>query len=128
MPIQSFIARKTSAGKAVLFAAAAIAGLIGAAFACGGVALIKVFFIDRGMAPSFRFIDAWVGWPEILAIMPWLVATAYLHSVMVQERARLLNPEPAKRNASARSPAMRPSGSAVKRSHVSGVKPLTGYR
>lgn len=30
MPIQSFIARKTSAGKAVLFAAAAIAGLIGA--------------------------------------------------------------------------------------------------
>ena len=50
---------------------AAIAGLIGAAVACGGVAMIKVFFIDRGMAPSFRFIDAWVGWPEILAVMPW---------------------------------------------------------
>jgi cell division transport system permease protein len=61
---------------------AAIAGLIGAAFACGGVAMIKVFFIDRGMAPSFRFIDAWVEWPEILAIMPWLLVAGVLMSAV----------------------------------------------
>ena len=61
---------------------AAIAGLIGAVVACGGVAMIKVFFIDRGMAPSFRFIDAWVGWPEILAIMPWLLVAGVLMSAV----------------------------------------------
>jgi cell division transport system permease protein len=58
----------------------AIAGLIGAVLAGTGVALIKAVLIDRVIAPNFLFIDAWVGWPEILGIVPWLLFAGVLLS------------------------------------------------
>lgn len=53
---------------------AAIAGLVGAIVACSGLALIKFWFIDRVMVPKFKFIEVWVGWPDIIGILPWLLA------------------------------------------------------
>jgi cell division transport system permease protein len=60
----------------------AIAGFVGAVLAGAGVALIKAILIDRVIAPSFLFIDAWVGWSDILVIVPWLLAAGVLMSAV----------------------------------------------
>jgi cell division transport system permease protein len=51
---------------------AAIAGLIGAILACGGVLLVKWMLIDGALAPGFRFV-AWVDWPDTWRILPLLL-------------------------------------------------------
>ncbi|HEX6234993.1 MAG TPA: permease-like cell division protein FtsX [Jiangellaceae bacterium] len=60
----------------------AIAGFVGAVLAGAGVALIKAILIDRVIAPSFLFIDAWVGWSDILVIVPWLLAAGVMMSAV----------------------------------------------
>jgi cell division transport system permease protein len=60
----------------------AIAGFFGAVLAGAGVALIKAILIDRVIAPSFLFIDAWVGWSDIFVIVPWLLAAGVLMSAV----------------------------------------------
>jgi cell division transport system permease protein len=60
---------------------AAIAGLIGAIFAAGGVLLIKLLFIDRVLAPAFQFV-AWVDWADTFAIVPWLLGVGVLLSAV----------------------------------------------
>lgn len=60
---------------------AAIAGLIGSVFAALGVVMIKALFVDQVLAPAFQFV-AWVGWPETLAIVPWLLAVGVLLSAV----------------------------------------------
>ncbi|MGH8773701.1 MAG: permease-like cell division protein FtsX [Jiangellaceae bacterium] len=52
---------------------AAIAGVIGAVLAVGGVVLVKALFIDEMLAPALRFV-AWVNWRDTLGITPWLLA------------------------------------------------------
>jgi cell division transport system permease protein len=51
---------------------AAIAGVIGALLAGGGIALIQALFVDGLLAPKFQFV-AWVDWPQTLRIMPVLI-------------------------------------------------------
>jgi cell division transport system permease protein len=53
---------------------AAIAGLIGAIMACGGVLLVKWLLIDGALAPGFRFV-AWVDWPDTWKILPVVLIT-----------------------------------------------------
>lgn len=60
---------------------AAIAGLMGAVFGAGCVLLIKWLLIDTFLAPDFQF-TAWVGWPDTLAILPWLLAGGVLLSAV----------------------------------------------
>lgn len=58
---------------------AAIAGLIGAIFAAGGVLLIKWLLVDGVLAEGFQF-TAWVGWSETMAIVPWLLIAGVVMS------------------------------------------------
>jgi cell division transport system permease protein len=60
---------------------AAIAGLIGAVFAAGGVLLIKLLFVDNVLAPAFQFV-AWVDWADTWAIVPWLLGVGVLLSAV----------------------------------------------
>lgn len=60
---------------------AAIAGLIGAVFAAGGVLLIKLLFVDQVLAPAFQFV-AWVDWSDTWAIVPWLLGVGVLLSAV----------------------------------------------
>lgn len=60
---------------------AAIAGLIGALFACLGVLSIKWLFVDHVLAPAFQFVS-WVGWPETLVILPYLLVGGVLLSAI----------------------------------------------
>jgi cell division transport system permease protein len=50
----------------------AIAGLIGAVFACVMVATGKYFLIDQFAAPNFRF-TTFIGWDAVLVLMPLLL-------------------------------------------------------
>jgi cell division transport system permease protein len=60
----------------------AIAGLLGAAFACGGVALLKAVLIDKVLAPTFTF-SPFVGWDQVLwPTVPALLAIGVLMSVL----------------------------------------------
>jgi cell division transport system permease protein len=54
-----------------------LAGLIGALFASGALVALKAFLIDARLKPTFAF-TAFVGWPEVLAIVPWLFLTGAL--------------------------------------------------
>ncbi len=60
---------------------AAIAGLIGAIFAAGGVLLIKQLLIDGVLAEGYRFTP-WVDWSEVWAIVPWLLGVGVLLSAV----------------------------------------------
>jgi cell division transport system permease protein len=51
---------------------AAIAGLIGAILACGGLALVKWLLIDGALVESLPF-TTWVDWPDTLRILPGLL-------------------------------------------------------
>ncbi len=54
-----------------------LAGLVGAAFASGALLALKEFLIDRQLRPTFAF-TAFVGWGDVLAILPILFATGAL--------------------------------------------------
>ncbi|MCU1622630.1 MAG: cell division transport system permease protein [Frankiales bacterium] len=49
----------------------ALAGSVGAAFACGFLVLAKVSFVDGVLAPSLTFTP-FIGWPEVVGTFPWL--------------------------------------------------------
>jgi cell division transport system permease protein len=49
----------------------ALAGAIGAAFACGLLALGKAFLIDQVLRPNLKF-TRWVDWADVFAIYPVL--------------------------------------------------------
>ncbi len=53
---------------------AAIAAAVGATIATGGLVLVKIFVIDRVLAPAFQF-TAFVGWEAVWAIVPILYIT-----------------------------------------------------
>ena len=54
-----------------------LAGLVGAAFASGALLALKEFLIDRQLRPTFEF-TAFVGWDDVLAILPVLFLTGAL--------------------------------------------------
>ena len=54
-----------------------LAGLVGAAFASGALLALKEFLIDRQLRPAFAF-TAFVGWDDVLAILPILFLTGAL--------------------------------------------------
>jgi len=54
-----------------------LAGLVGAAFASGALLALKEFLIDRQLRPTFAF-TAFVGWGDVLAILPVLFLTGAL--------------------------------------------------
>jgi cell division transport system permease protein len=54
-----------------------LAGLVGAIVASGALVALKVFAIDRGLRETFQF-TAFVGWNEVLAVLPWLFVTGIL--------------------------------------------------
>lgn len=60
---------------------AAVAGLIGAVLACGGVVLTKAWVIDSKLEP-LRFVETWVTWSETLAILPVLLIVGIALSAM----------------------------------------------
>lgn len=60
---------------------AAVAGLIGAILACGGVVLTKAWVIDTKLEP-LRFVETWVTWSETLAILPVLLIVGIALSAM----------------------------------------------
>ncbi len=54
-----------------------LAGLVGAGFAAGALVALKKFLIDDQLKPTFAF-TAFVGWEDVLAILPWLFLTGAL--------------------------------------------------
>jgi cell division transport system permease protein len=51
-----------------------LAGLVGAGFAAAALVAVKVVLVDGQLRPNFPVI-AFVGWGDVLAIMPWLFLT-----------------------------------------------------
>jgi len=51
-----------------------LAGLVGAGFAAGALVALKALLIDGQLRPTFRF-TAFVGWPDVLSVLPWLFVT-----------------------------------------------------
>ena len=56
-----------------------LAGLIGAGFAAGALVAVKAVLVDGQLRPNFPVI-AFVGWSDVLAILPWLFLTGMLLS------------------------------------------------
>jgi cell division transport system permease protein len=54
-----------------------LAGLVGAGFASASVVAIKGILIDQRLKPRFQF-TSFVGWSDVLAIIPWLLLTGVL--------------------------------------------------
>ena len=54
-----------------------LAGLVGAAFASGALVAVKAIIIDGQLKPTFAF-TAFVGWDDVLQILPWLFLTGVL--------------------------------------------------
>lgn len=54
-----------------------LAGLVGAGFASASMVAIKALLIDARLKPRFQF-TAFVGWGDVLSIIPWLVLTGVL--------------------------------------------------
>jgi cell division transport system permease protein len=54
-----------------------LAGIVGAAFATGALAAVKVLLIDGQLRPTFTF-TAFIGWDDVLATVPWLFLTGVL--------------------------------------------------
>jgi cell division transport system permease protein len=54
-----------------------LAGIVGAAFATGALVALKALLIDGQLKPTFEF-TAFVGWDDVLSIVPWLFLTGVL--------------------------------------------------
>ncbi len=54
-----------------------LAGIVGAAFATAALVALKVLLIDGQLKPTFEF-TAFVGWDDVLSIVPWIFATGVL--------------------------------------------------
>jgi len=54
-----------------------LAGLVGAGLAAGALVAVKVVLVDGQLRPNFPVI-AFVGWDDVLAIVPWLFLTGVL--------------------------------------------------
>jgi len=54
-----------------------LAGLVGAGIASGALVALKALLIDGQLRPTFEF-TAFVGWGDVLSIIPWLVLTGVL--------------------------------------------------
>jgi cell division transport system permease protein len=54
-----------------------LAGLVGAGFAAGALVAVKAVLVDGQLRPNFPVI-AFVGWNDVLAILPWLFLTGML--------------------------------------------------
>jgi cell division transport system permease protein len=54
-----------------------LAGLVGAGFASAALVAVKVVLVDGQLRPNFPVI-AFVGWDDVLAIVPWLFLTGVL--------------------------------------------------
>lgn len=54
-----------------------LAGLVGAGFAAGALVAVKAVLVDGQLRPNFPVI-AFVGWGDVLAILPWLFLTGML--------------------------------------------------
>jgi len=48
-----------------------LVGLVGAAFAAAGLAVLKAVLVDRLLKPMLKF-TAFVGWRDVIAVLPWL--------------------------------------------------------
>jgi cell division transport system permease protein len=48
-----------------------LVGLVGAAFAAAGLAVLKAVLVDRLLKPMLQF-TRFVGWSDVLAVVPWL--------------------------------------------------------
>ncbi|MDT7544432.1 MAG: cell division transport system permease protein, partial [Actinomycetota bacterium] len=48
-----------------------LVGLVGAAFAAAGLAVLKAVLVDRLLRPMLKF-TRFVGWSDVLAVVPWL--------------------------------------------------------
>jgi cell division transport system permease protein len=48
-----------------------LVGLVGAAFAAVGLAVLKAVLVDRLLRPMLKF-TRFVGWADVLAVVPWL--------------------------------------------------------
>ena len=59
----------------------ALAGLVGALFAVGLLALFKHFLVDGVLKPAFRF-TAFVGWDAVWAIVPVLLLAGVVLSAL----------------------------------------------
>jgi cell division transport system permease protein len=68
----------------------AVAGLIGAIIAVGGVALFKAFVIDKGVHGMFRNTVDYIGWGAVASTVPWIlllgVVLAGLTSMVTLQR------------------------------------------
>jgi len=58
------------------------AGLIGAAVSLGLVSLIKVVFIDHGIASLAPSVTPYIGWGTVFATFPWLAVVGVLLSAV----------------------------------------------
>ena len=58
-----------------------LAGFVGALVASGALVALKVFAIDRGLRETFQF-TAFVGWDEVLSVLPWLFLTGVAAAVV----------------------------------------------
>ena len=54
-----------------------LAGLVGAALASGALVALKSFLVDDQLRPTFEF-TAFVGWDDVLAVLPVLFLTGAL--------------------------------------------------
>ncbi len=54
-----------------------LAGLVGAGFAVGALVALKAVLVDGQLRPNFPVI-AFVGWGDVLSIVPWLLLTGML--------------------------------------------------
>jgi cell division transport system permease protein len=60
----------------------ALAGLVGSALACGGLAAVKVFIIDGQLRPNLPPFTRLLGWPEVLSVMPLLIVVGVVLSAL----------------------------------------------
>ena len=54
-----------------------LAGFVGALLASGALVAIKAFVVDGELRQTFEF-TAFVGWDDVLSVLPWLFATGIL--------------------------------------------------
>ena len=53
------------------------AALVGAGLVAGALVALKAILIDGQLKPTFA-VTAFVGWDDVLAILPWLLLTGAL--------------------------------------------------
>lgn len=59
----------------------AIAGLVGAAGACGLVAAGKYFFVDKELAPRLKFTN-FISWGDVISTMPLILLAGIVLSAL----------------------------------------------